>query len=65
MSNETLTYESAKPEGPQWHIDDGTGDVDEPVREEWCDAKEDDVEEQVVSLFVHLQQKSTHIVTHK
>lgn len=47
------TYESTKPEGPQWHIDDGAGNVDEPVWEEWCDAKEDDVEEQVISLFVH------------
>lgn len=54
-----LTYESAKPERPQRHIDDGAGDVDEPVWEEWCDSKEDNIEEQVVSLFVHLQHKST------
>ena len=53
------TDECAEPEGPEWHTDDGTGDVDKPVGKEGSDAQEDNVEQQIVSLLVHLQHTNT------
>lgn len=58
-----LTKEGPEPEWPQGHIDDGACDVDEPVRQERSNAKEDDVEQQVVSLLLNLMARENIILT--
>lgn len=50
----SLTEEGADEERPQRHVNDGGGDVDEPVGEKRCDPQEDDVVDQVISTFVNL-----------
>lgn len=58
-----LTEEGADEERPQRHVDDGGGDVDEPVGEERRDPQEDDVVDQVVSPLVDLPTTRTSHAT--
>ncbi len=50
----TCTYERAEEKRQQFNPNDGRGEVDEPVWQEWCDSEEDDVPEHVVMVTGHL-----------
>lgn len=48
------TQKGSDEENPQRHIDNGRGDVDEPVGEKGGYPQEDDVIDKMVSVFVNL-----------
>jgi len=49
------TKECSYEECGQWDIDDGGDHVDEPVGQEWSNAQEHNVVEQVGTVSLHLQ----------
>ena len=50
-----LTKKCASEKREKWNIDDGRGDVDEPVGQKRSDPQENDVIEEVVLLLLNLQ----------
>lgn len=46
------SQKGSESEGNQRHPDHRSGQVDEPVRQKWSDAQEDDVVEQIVLLML-------------
>jgi len=49
------TKECSNEERGEWNIDDRRDDVDEPVWQEWRNAQEHNVVEQVLTMSLHLQ----------
>ena len=55
----SLTDECSHEEDSQWHSDDRRDNIDEPVGKKWCYSKENDVVQQITTVFLHLRRKST------
>lgn len=48
------TEESSNEKRGKWNVDDWGDHVDEPVGQEWSDAQEHNVVEQVITVSLHL-----------
>jgi len=54
-----LTEECSDEERREWNVDDRWDHVDEPVWQEWSDAQEHNVVEQVLTMSLYLQPHNT------